>query len=139
MPLGGWGLGPRVSFPGFIPYNQVPQAFAAADVFVMPCVVHSSSDRDGIPNVIMEALLHRLPVVASDVAGIGEVIRDRETGLLVPQRDAAALAVAIKAMVEDRPAALHMAERGRDLVFRHFDSEENHRQMLELFNNPDVS
>ena len=64
----------------------------------MPCVVHSSSDRDGIPNVIMEALSHRLPVVASDVAGIGEVIRHNDTGLLVPQKDAAALAAAIKTM-----------------------------------------
>lgn len=132
------GLGPRVSFPGFIPYDQVSNVFSAADVFVMPCVVHSSSDRDGIPNVIMEALLHRLPVVASNVSGIGEVIRDRETGLLVPQKDAAALAAAIKATVEDRQAAFQMAERGRDLVFSHFDSEENHRKMLELFNNPDV-
>ena len=106
------GLGPRVSFPGFIPYDRVSALFTAADVFVMPCVIHASSDRDGIPNVIMEALLHRLPVVASDVAGIGEVIRHRDTGLLVPQRDAAALAAAIQAMVADRPAALAMAEEG---------------------------
>ena len=93
------GLGPRVSFPGFIPYNRVADLFAAADVFVMPCVVHATSDRDGIPNVIMEALLHRLPVVASDVAGIREVIKDRETGLLVPQKDAAALARSISVML----------------------------------------
>jgi len=131
-------LRPRVSFPGFIPYDRVADLFSAADIFVMPCVVHSSNDRDGIPNVIMEALLHRLPVVATDVSGISEVIRDRETGLLVPQKNAAALAVAIKTMAEDRPAAIAMAERGRDLVFRQFDSEENHRKMLELFNNPGV-
>ena len=132
------GLGPRVSFPGFIPYDRVSALFAASDVFVMPCVIHSSSDRDGIPNVIMEALLHRLPVVATDVSGISEVIRDRDTGLLVPQKDAVALAVAIKAMVGDRKAALEMAERGRALVFRQFDTEENHRKMLALFNDPDV-
>jgi glycosyltransferase involved in cell wall biosynthesis len=132
------GLGPRVSFPGFIPYDRVSALFTASDVFVMPCVIHSSSDRDGIPNVIMEALLHRLPVVATDVSGISEVIRDRDTGLLVPQKDAVALAVAIKAMVGDRKAALEMAERGRALVFRQFNTEENHRKILELFNDPDV-
>jgi colanic acid/amylovoran biosynthesis glycosyltransferase len=132
------GLRPRVSFPGFMPYDRVPDLFSAADVFVMPCVVHASSDRDGIPNVIMEALLHRLPVVASDVSGIGEVIRDRETGLLVPQKDAAALAAAINTMAADRPAAIEMAEKGRDLVFRQFDSDANHRQMLALFTNPDA-
>jgi colanic acid/amylovoran biosynthesis glycosyltransferase len=132
------GLGHRVSFPGFIPYDRVSALFTAADVLVMPCVIHASSDRDGIPNVIMEALLHRLPVVASDVSGIGEVIRDRDTGLLVPQRDAAALAAAIRAMVADRPAALAMAERGRDLVIRQFDSAANHRKLLALLQDPAV-
>jgi glycosyltransferase involved in cell wall biosynthesis len=131
-------LGPRVSFPGFIPYDRVSALFGASDVFVMPCVIHSSSDRDGIPNVIMEALLHRLPVVATDVSGIGEVIRDRDTGLLVPEKDPLALAEAIKAMVGDRKAALEMAERGRALVFRQFDTEENHKKMLALFNDPEV-
>ncbi len=133
------GLKSRVSFPGFIPYNQVSRLFAGADVFVMPCVVHSSSDRDGIPNVIMEALLHRLPVVASEVAGISEVIQDRETGLLVPQQDPIALAQAISAMVADREAALSMAHRGRDLVLRQFDSEENHRKFFKLFADPQVN
>lgn len=135
-----WSLGlwPRVSFPGFIPYDRVSDLFASADVFVMPSVVHSSSDRDGIPNVIMEALLHRLPVVASDVSGIGEVIRDRKTGLLVPQKNVAALASAIKTMVGDRKAAIEMAERGRNLVVRQFDSEANYRKLLELFNKPAV-
>jgi colanic acid/amylovoran biosynthesis glycosyltransferase len=133
------GLTSRVSFPGFIPYDRVPALFAGADVFVMPSVVHSSSDQDGIPNVIMEALVHRLPVVASDVAGINEVIRDRDTGLLVPQKDPAALARAITAMLGDREAALAMAARGRDQVLRQFDTEANHRQLLALFQNPPSS
>jgi glycosyltransferase involved in cell wall biosynthesis len=133
------GLASRVSFPGFIPHNQVSRLLAGADIFVMPCVVHSSSDRDGIPNVIMEALLHRLPVVASDVAGINEVIRDRETGLLVPQKDPAALASAIETLAADRQAAIAMAERGRDLVLKQFDSEGNYRNLLALFHNPDVT
>jgi colanic acid/amylovoran biosynthesis glycosyltransferase len=132
------GLTSRVSFPGFIPYDRVPALFSRADVFVMPSVVHSSSDQDGIPNVIMEALLHRLPVVASNVAGITEVIRDRDTGLLVPQKDPAALAEAISAMVGNREAALAMAARGREQVLRQFDTEANHRQLLALFQDPAV-
>jgi glycosyltransferase involved in cell wall biosynthesis len=133
------GLGSRVSFPGFIPYNQVSGLLTGADVFVMPCVVHSSSDRDGIPNVIMEALLHRLPVVASDVAGINEVIQDHKTGLLVPQQDPAALAQAISAVASDRVSALTMAQQGRDLVLRQFNTEENHRKLLKLFADPEVN
>ncbi len=127
------GLGPRVSFPGFVSYDYIPELFRSADVFVMPSVVHSTGDRDGIPTVIMEALLHRLPVIATDVSGIGEVIRNRETGLLIPQKDAAALARSIETMLGDRPAALEMAENGRTLVHRQFDPEKNHRNVLEIF------
>lgn len=133
------GLKSRVSFPGFIPYNQVSKLFAGADVFVIPSVVHASSDKDGIPNVIMEALLHRLPVVASDVAGISEVIQDRETGLLVPQQDPEALAQAIAALAADRQAALAMAQQGRELVLRQFDTEANHRKLLRLFTAPEAN
>jgi len=128
-------LGRRVSFPGFVPYDRISDLFHSADVFVMPSVVHSTGDRDGIPTVIMEALLHRVPVVASDVSGISEVIRDHQTGLLVPERDYLALANAIESMLGDREAALRMAENGRDLVLRQFDPEKNHKNVFDLYCN----
>lgn len=127
------GLGPRVSFPGFITHDRVSDLFCDADVFVMSSVIHSSGERDGIPNVIVEAFLHRLPIVATDVAGIGEVVRNGETGYLVPQRDAAALALAIRKMTQDREAALEMAARGRALILEHFDPGKCHGELLELF------
>jgi glycosyltransferase involved in cell wall biosynthesis len=127
------GLASRVSFPGFIPHDQVSRWFAAADIFVMPSIIAPSSDRDGIPNVILEALLHRLPTVATDVAGIGEVIRQGDTGFLVPQRDPAALAEAILKLIQDRKSALEMAARGQELVKEQFDPEHCHRQVLQLF------
>jgi colanic acid/amylovoran biosynthesis glycosyltransferase len=127
------GLEEMVSFPGFIPYDQVSELFSSTDIFVMSSAVHSSGERDGIPNVIMEALMHRIPVVATDVCGIPEVIQDRVTGLLVPQKDPAALANAIITMVGDRESALEMAERGRSLVLREFDPKRNHGKILELY------
>jgi colanic acid/amylovoran biosynthesis glycosyltransferase len=127
------GLERRVSFPGFIPHDQVSRWFSAADIFVMPSIVASSSNRDGIPNVILEALLHRLPTVATDVAGIGEVIISGETGYLVPQKDPAALAEAISKLIRDRRSALEMAARGRDLVKEQFDPVRCHRQVSQLF------
>jgi len=71
--------------------------------------------------------------VATDVAGIGEVIRDGETGFLVPSRDPDALAQAILRMTGNRQAAVEMADRGRELVMDMFDPEKCHREMLELF------
>ncbi len=126
------GLDGMVSFPGYIPHDRVSELFCSADAFVMPSVVHSTGERDGIPNVIMEALLHRVPVVATNVSGIGEVIEDGQTGLLVGQRDEVGLAAAITRMVSDRDGALEMARKGKERVLRLFDPETNHRRVLEL-------
>ena len=127
------GLMDLVSFPGFIRYNQVSELFCSADVFVMSSAVHSTGERDGLPTVIMEALMHRLPVVATDVCGIPEVIQDGVTGFLVPEKNPAALAKAIIKMVGDRKSALEMAERGRSLVLKEFDPDRNHGKYLELY------
>ncbi len=127
------GLARRISFPGFIAYDRVGELFRRADIFIMPCTVLADGNRDGLPTVILEALLHRLPVIASDVAGIGEVIEPRVTGLLIPQKDPQAIAVAVQEMVRDREAALRMAERGRRRVWQDFSPEGNHPLVSELF------
>jgi len=127
------GLNDRVNFPGFIPYDRVPELLCSGDIFVMPSVIDKSGDRDGIPNVIMEALLHRLPVVASNVSAIGEVIQDGKTGLLVEPGNPEALARGIEKMTNNREAALAMARNGRAVVLERFDPEQNHRKVLELY------
>jgi colanic acid/amylovoran biosynthesis glycosyltransferase len=127
------GLKNHISYPGFIPHNRVSELFRSADIFVMSSAVHKSGDRDGLPNVIMEALLHRLPVVATNVCGIPEVIINNETGLLVREKDPSALAAAIRKMTTNRSAALEMAEKGRELVLRKFDAAANHGRLFDLF------
>ncbi len=130
-----WRLGLHgcVSFPGFVTHDRVSGLFQGTDVFVMPCVVARSGNRDGLPTVILEALLHRVPVVATDVSGIGEIIEDGVTGNLVRQRDPEALADAVQAVVKDRERALALAERGRNRVQLEFDALANHRGILELY------
>jgi len=127
------GLRARIFLPGFVSHDRMSELYAASDIFVMPSVVHASGDRDGIPNVIMEALAHRLPVVATNVSGIPEVIEDGVTGRLVPQRDPEALADAIMALAADRHQALTMAEAGRVRVSAMFDPETNTRAILDFF------
>lgn len=122
----------RVHFPGFMPHDQVPGIISRADVFVTPSKVVQSGDRDGLPTVIMEALMHRVPVVATDVGGIREVVKNGETGWLIPQQDVGAMKRAILDVVGDRDRALAMAERGRRLILDYYDSEKNARRMIEL-------
>lgn len=122
-----------VDMPGFLPHDRLREFMQNHDMLVVPSVVHSNGDRDGIPNVIMEALSHRMPVMATDVCGISEVIRDGETGLLVPQRDPRALAQAVRRMLEDREQALRMAEAGRALVEQMFDRDTNITALRDLY------
>jgi colanic acid/amylovoran biosynthesis glycosyltransferase len=77
-------------------------------------------------------LMHRVPVVSTDVCGIAEVIRNGDTGILVPEKNPGALAAGIVRMVSDRDTAIEMAKRGRELVTREFSHEKCHGKFLEL-------
>ena len=127
------GLADRVSLPGAVPHREVARLMAAADLLVMPSLIAPSGDRDGIPNVILEALLCEVPVVASAVSGIPEVIHDGDTGWLTTPGDPEALARAVAAALADPAAARRRAQRGRALVAREFDSERNYARLKAMF------
>ncbi len=122
-----------VEMPGFIPHDELENFHEKFDLLVVPSVIHYNGDRDGIPNVIMEALNGGMPVVATDVCGISEVIRDGETGFLVPQRDPAALANAIRKMLEDSKNAQKMGLAGKALVASMFDTQNNTQALANLY------
>ena len=130
-----YGLGDRVTMPGFIPHREVPQLLAGAHLLVMPSIIAPSGDRDGIPNVVLEALAHEVPVVATAVSGLPEVIVPGETGWLVPPQDPQALAGAILAALKDPAGARRRAQAGRDLVAREFDSRQNYARLQACFEN----
>lgn len=118
---------------GFVPNDQLARYMTKLDLLVVPSVVHANGDRDGIPNVIMEALSVGMPVVATDVCGISEVVRDGESGLLAPQRDPAALANAIRYLLEHGDEAMAMGEKGRTLVGEMFDAQKNAEALKKLY------
>jgi glycosyltransferase involved in cell wall biosynthesis len=107
------GLEKQVLMTGF--RRDIPEVMAALDVLVLPSVKSEATSQ-----VIPQALAVGTPVVATAVGGIPEVIRDGETGRLVPPGDAAALAAAILALLRDPPAARAMARRGAELVRERF-------------------
>jgi colanic acid/amylovoran biosynthesis glycosyltransferase len=118
-----FGLQEFVRFPGFVPHDEVSGLLREADMLVMPSLLRADGAGDGLPTVIAEAFLHRLPVVASNVASIPDLVIHEQTGLLVPERDPEALAEAIIRMAADRDAALTMAKNGRELTLRMFAPE----------------
>ncbi|WP_293807746.1 glycosyltransferase family 4 protein [uncultured Bosea sp.] len=89
------GLDDRIVWAGPKAQDEVIAALRAADLFVLPSKEAGDGDRDGLPNVVMEAASQGLPIVATDFAGIPEFVRDGVEGLLVPPGDVAALAAAL--------------------------------------------
>jgi glycosyltransferase involved in cell wall biosynthesis len=122
-----------VSMPGFVPHDRRPTLRASHHMLAAPCVVTETGDRDGIPNVIIEALSQGMPVVATDVSGIGEVVEHGKTGLLIEQRNPRALADAIRTLAEQRELALTMAEEGKRRVRRMFDPQTNMQALYALY------
>jgi glycosyltransferase involved in cell wall biosynthesis len=96
-------------FAGFRP--DVPALLCAADVLVLPSVFP-----EGSPVAVLEAMAMEVPVVATSVGGVPELVRDGETGLLVPPGDVAALAAAVVRLLSDRAGAVAMARRARQRV-----------------------
>ncbi len=121
------GLGERVRFAGLVPAAEVPGYLAASDL-----LVHASL-REGLPRAVPQALLVGTPVVAFDEDGAPEVVRDGETGLLVPSRDAAALARAIRRMIEEPELARSTAAAGRDLAAKTFPAERMVERIAEIY------
>lgn len=100
------GIADRIDWLGALPQERVLAAYRAADIFVLAAQIAADGDRDGLPNVLMEAQSQRLACIATDIGGIPELIRDGETGLLVPPEDATALAAALGSLIAD-PARRH--------------------------------
>ena len=86
------GIAERITFAGARPQDEVIDALRAADLFVLPCKEGDAGDRDGLPNVVMEAATQGLAILSTDFAGVPEFITEGEHGRLVPPRDPAALA-----------------------------------------------
>jgi len=110
------GVGSFVTFLGAVERGRLPALFRACDVLAVPSVHDERGNVDGLPNVVLEGMASGAAIVASDVAGIPQVIRPAETGLLVPERDPAALAQALVRLLRDPALRLRLGQAARELV-----------------------
>jgi glycosyltransferase involved in cell wall biosynthesis len=120
-------LGSLVHLPGAVPQEGIRDYFERADVFVLP------SRRENLPNVLVESLAMEVPVVASHIAGIPELVEEGITGFLVPPNDIQRLAEAVSRLLEDEDLRAKFARRGRELVCSRFEIERSNDQIVELY------
>ena len=131
--IAGLDVGDSVVLRGALPHEEVLDRYRAATAFVLPSVVAADGDRDGIPNVILEAMAMELPVISTPVSGIPEAVRDEETGMLVQPHDSAAIVDAVTRLLADRDHLAELGRSGRRLVTERFDVARNAERLLERF------
>jgi glycosyltransferase involved in cell wall biosynthesis len=127
------GLREQVELVGPLPQGEVMREIQRAAALAVPCVIAKDGDRDGLPNIIQEALALGTPVVSTDVTGIPEVVRDGETGLQVPQRDPQALADALDRLLANPELRVRLASGGRQLIESEFHIHRNTERRRAMF------
>lgn len=121
------GVADRVAFAGWVGQDEIRERYARADVFCLPSL------GEGVPVVLMEAMATSLPVVASRVMGIPELVEDGVSGLLVPPGRPEALARAIERLAGDAVLSRRLAEGGRSKVMSDFRLDASAAQLQAAF------
>jgi glycosyltransferase involved in cell wall biosynthesis len=124
------GLDDRIDWRGARAQDEVLAAYREADVFVLASRIASDGDRDGLPNVLMEAQSQGLACLSTRVAAIPELILDGETGLLVPPRDPTALSAALTRLIRDPALRASLGAAAARRVRRDFDMKSGIEDLL---------
>jgi len=126
------GLENIVLMKGLKPHSEIFEMFAKATMFVLPCVISRNGDRDGIPNVIIESLAAKTPVISTEVSGVPEIIINNQTGLVVPPRDEKSLSKAMISLLQNPEDQKRFAQNGRELVEKKFDIKKNVKELADI-------
>jgi len=127
------GLDGAVTFVPSMSQADLLEEYLAADVFCLPCRIVDNGDRDGIPNVVMEAMSVGLPVVTTGISGIPEMVENRHNGMLVPPEDPVELAKVLEELATDRDLRQTLAVAARHTVAERFDAVAEAERLVALF------
>lgn len=121
-----------VKLEGALPLDEVLARMKKATVLVLPAVIAKDGNRDALPTVLLEAMAVGLPVISTDVVGIPEVLNNGGCGLLIEQKNPAALAGAIETLLDDKILRSRLARAGRRKVEKDFNITKNVRRLHKL-------
>ena len=127
------GIDGVTKWHGTQPHHEVLELYRRADVFVLGCEVAPNGDRDGIPNVLLESMAVGVPVVATTVSAIPELVQDGETGLLVPPRDPEKLGAAIARLLDDDKLRGKIVTKARERVLNDFFNQDHIHRLAEIY------
>lgn len=126
-------LSDMVQLTGPLPQTKLVEMLAQSSIFVFPAIHDSSGDTDNLPTVLIEAMASRLPIVATNIAGIPEIVQHDENGLLVPEKDPAQLADAIRALAGNKAMRERFGIASRRITEEKFALPHTVGQLKKLF------
>jgi glycosyltransferase involved in cell wall biosynthesis len=127
------GISDKMTFAGFVSSPDKERLYRECSVFVLPAVRDAKGDVEGLGTVLLEAMMHHKPVIASESGGITDIVKHEQTGLLVKERDVRGLADAILRMLGDRQLGNRLAEQGCQHAVRSFGWESIIERILKLY------
>jgi colanic acid/amylovoran biosynthesis glycosyltransferase len=127
------GVAEKVFFPGFISQNQLRELFYQSHIFLHPSEVGGDGNQEGVPNSMLEAMASGLPVFATEHGGIPEAIEHGRSGILVPERDAAARALALLERTANPEGLAAIAQNGAEVVRKRFEQSGQTRQLEDYY------
>ncbi|MDW5312544.1 glycosyltransferase [Rhizobium sp. PL01] len=127
------GIDQKIVWHGSLSQTEVLQQYRDADIFALACRITADGDRDGLPNVIVEASSQALVCISTDISGIPELLVDGENGFVVPPEDPQALAAALEKAIRDPALRQRLGEAAERKVRSHFDHQTSIRQLKDLF------
>ena len=127
------GLEDTTKLLGAQPHEKVRLAYRRASLFVLPCTVAENGDRDGIPNVLLEAMASGVPVISTEISGVPELIESERDGLLVPPNNPAALADAMERVLASAELGDRLARAARAKIEARFSLEHGTAELVAAF------
>jgi glycosyltransferase involved in cell wall biosynthesis len=128
------GIAEQVTFLGRVEWDRVPAFLANADIFILPSIRDQHGNIDGLPNVLIEAMACGMPVIASDISGVSQVLQDGYNGLMFTSGDSIQLAEAIARLVKDVERRRVLGQIGRQTVEKYLSWDTVVQQIMKYIN-----
>jgi len=118
---------------GKMTQDELIEMYRQADIFVLPCHITENGDRDGIPNVLLEAMAMKVPVISTNISGIVELIQHKINGILVPPKEPYTLAKELENLINNPQFRNVLSNQGRVHVSSNFSIEKNTTDLKNIF------
>ncbi|MCV3241476.1 glycosyltransferase family 4 protein [Mesorhizobium sp. ZC-5] len=129
----GLGIASRISWKGALAQEDVLEHYRQSDIFALACRIATDGDRDGLPNVLVEAASQKLACISTDVSGVPELLTDEENGMVVAPENPQALAQALERAMRDPALRKRLGDAAEQRVRGHFDHNSSIGQLKALF------